>query len=120
ASLLRNCDREIWQQGGAHEAVGDLLERLPGRLLSFAELARAFAGHVTEGTPKRAQAAPTCLERHFGDVQIRVAQQRLGPLDVAREQVTVRGQPEGVPERTREMRLGNPAHAREPPHWPLL
>ena len=60
------------------------------------------------------------LERDLGDGQVGVAQQRRGPLDAAREQVAVRRHAERLLERSREVRLGDAAHARQPPHGPLL
>ena len=101
--------------GGADEAGRHPLERVRRGLLARAQFARALAGDVAERAPERAQAFPAGLERDVGDGQVGVAQQRLGALDAARQQIAVRRHAEGFLERAREVRLGDAAHARQPP-----
>jgi hypothetical protein len=106
--------------GGADEAGRDPLEGVRSGLLARTELTRALAGDVAEGAPERPQAVPAGLERDRGDGQVRVAEERPGPLDSTREQVPVRRDAEGLLERSREVGLGDAAHARQPPDGPLI
>src|SRR3546814_10143011 len=89
-SLLRNCDGEVGPLGGTEEATGHLFERVRGGLFARTQFARALAGDVAEGAPERAQAVPTGLQCDVEDGHVRVAQQRGGASEPAREQVAVR------------------------------
>ena len=89
-------------------------------LLARPELARALAGDVAEGAPERAQALQPVWNAISVIGQVGVAQQRRRPLDAPREQVAVRRHAEGLLERSREVGLGDAAHARQPPDRPLL
>ena len=91
--------------GGADEAGRHPLELVRSGLLARTELTRALAGDVAERAPERSQALPAGLERDLGDGQVRVAEQRRGPLDSTREQVPVRRDAEGLLERSREVGL---------------
>jgi hypothetical protein len=106
--------------GGAEVAGRRPLELVRGGLLAGPQLAGALAGDVPEDAPERAQTVPAGLEGDLGDGKIGVAQQRRGPLEPAGEQVAVRRQAEGLLERPREVRLGDAAHPRQPPHGPGL
>jgi len=88
--------------------------------LSRPDRAGTFAGYIAKGAAERAETGPAGLERDLGDGQVRVAEQRRGPLEPAREQVAVRRHAEGLLERAREVRLGHAAHARQPPNGPLF
>src|SRR3546814_4052669 len=103
-SLIRNGDGEVGPLGGTEEAAGHLFERVRGGLFARTQFARALAGDVAEGAPERAQAVPTGLQCDVEDGHVRVAQQRGGAFDPAREQVAVRRHAEGILERAREVR----------------
>ena len=90
--------------GGADEAVGDPIERVRGRLLPGAEFGRALAGDVAKRPAERAEASPPRLKCDVDNGHVGVAEQGPGPFDAPREQVAMRRQAKGVPERTREMR----------------
>ena len=89
-------------------------------LLTHPNSTGVLTDDVTECAPERAQAVPARLERDLGDGQIRIAEQRSGPLDAPREQVPVRRDAEGLLEGSCEMSLRGAAHARQPPDGPLL
>ena len=118
--LLRNCDRELRPLRSADEAGRHALQFVQRRLLARTQVARVHAENVAERTPERPQALPAGLESDVGDRQVRVAQQRRGPLDPAREQIPVRRQAERLLERPREVRLGHAAHARQAADRPFL
>jgi hypothetical protein len=94
--LLQNCDFQVGPVGGADEAVGHLLKLVAGSFLASAELARAFVGDVAEDAAERAETVPTGLEGDLGDRQVGVAEQRLGALDAAGEEVAMRRHPESI------------------------
>src|SRR5262245_34528938 len=120
APLLRNCDREIGPVCGAQDTHRNALELAGPHSRTLSDRARVLAGDVAEGAAEGAETAPAGFERDVGDRPIRVAQQRGGSLDTAREQVTVRRQAECLLEGAREVRLGYAAHLREAAHGPLL
>jgi len=105
---------------GANDAAGHAAELVRLGPLARAHRARALAGDVVEGATEGAEALPARVERDLGDGHVRVAQQRHRALDAPREQVAVRGQPERLLERAREVRLGDAAHAGQAPDRPLL
>jgi hypothetical protein len=86
----------------------------------LADRSRVQARNVAEGAAERTQASPSGLKGNLGDGQVRVPQQRRGALDAPREQVAVRRYSEGFLERSREVRLGDAADARQSPHRPSL
>src|SRR6185369_15032244 len=104
----------------ADVTVGHALEFMMRCLLAFPKRARALARDVAEYSPEGPKAVPACLECNVDDRDVGVAKQRLGPLDPAGQQVPVRRNPEGVLERSREMRLRNPADLGQPRHRPFL
>ena len=105
---------------GAENACGHAAELVRRGPLARPDRARALAGDVAEGAPERAQALPACVKGDLGDGQVGLAEQRLGPLDAPRQEVPVRRDAEGLLERSREVGLGDAAHARKPPDGPLL
>jgi hypothetical protein len=105
---------------GGDDTGGDGRESRRLGLDVFAQIARAFAGDVTKGAAESAEAAPARVEGDFADRHLRVAQQRLGLLDAAREQVAMRRQAEGFLELPREMRRRQMAHPGQARHRPLF
>ena len=107
---------------GARVAINgrnfDKLEIAKAALAEEGINAHAYAFDVSD--EEGVAAGLSALERDLGDGQVRVAQQRRGPLDSTREQVPVRRDAESVLERSREVGLGHAAHARQPPDGPLL
>jgi len=73
-----------------------LVELMGARLLAGAELARALAGDVAENAPEGAETVPAGLECDLDNRRVRVAEQRLGPLDATRQQVAMRRNAEGL------------------------
>src|SRR5262249_21855799 len=118
--LLRNCDLEVGPVGSADKAVRYLVELMGARLLACAELARALAGDLAENAPEGAETVPAGLECDLDDRRVRVAEQRLGPLDATRQQIAVRRNAEGFFESPRKVRAGAPADVGEPLDWPIL
>jgi hypothetical protein len=106
--------------GRAEEARGNAAEPSRGGPLARSDRAGILTGDVPERPPERAEARPSGLEGDLGDGEVGVAEQRLCPFDAPREQVPMRWNAEGLLERSGEVGLGNPAHAGEPPDWPLL
>ena len=82
------------------------------RARSALGLSPVMSRKVRPNVPRLSQ--PVC-EGDLGDGQVGVAQQRRRPLDAPREQVAVRRDAEGLLERSREVGLGDAAHARQPP-----
>jgi hypothetical protein len=105
---------------GAEDTGGHAAELVRRGPPARPDRARALAGDVAEGAPERAQARPARAEGDLGDRQVSVAEQRRRPLDAPREQVPVRGDAEGLLERSREVGLGDAAHAGQPPDGPVL
>jgi len=106
--------------GRAQEARGNAAEPIRGGPLARSDRTGILAGDVPERPPERAEACPSGLEGDLGDGEVGVAEQRLCPFDAPREQVPMRWDAEGLLERSGEVGLGHPAHAGEPPDWPLL
>src|SRR4029077_1951900 len=106
--------------GGAEEAGRHPLGLVWAGLLARTQLTRTFADDVAECAPERSQTAPAGLESDLGDGQVRVAEQRRGPLQSSREQVSVRRDAEGFLERPRKVGLGDAADACQPRDRPLL
>jgi hypothetical protein len=105
---------------GAEVAAGHAVEFMRGGFRARPDRARTLAGDVAEDAPECAQALPARLESDLGDGQVGIAQQRRRPLNAPREQVAVRRHAEGLLERSREVGLGNAAHARQPSDGPVL
>src|SRR4051794_20048555 len=119
-ALLRNCDCEVGPVRGTDEAVRHFGQFVLGYLLAAAKGARAFAGYVMEDAAKGAEAVPAGLESDVHDWQVGIPEQSLGALDPTSQQIAVRRQPEGLLERTGEMRLRNAAYSGEARDRPLL
>jgi hypothetical protein len=83
------------------------------RALKRAPFAGALAIHITEHPAEGAQAVPACLQRDLQDRQLRIAKQRLRPLESTGKQVAMGRQAEGLFEASREVRFGNVTHTRE-------
>lgn len=105
---------------GADEAVRHLFERVRRGFLAATKFARALAGDVAKRAPDCSEAGPADLKRDLGDGQVRVAKERGGPFDSAREQVPMGRNAESIFERSREVGRGGATHARQPGHGPLL
>ncbi|HUA90393.1 MAG TPA: hypothetical protein VL994_13225 [Steroidobacteraceae bacterium] len=120
APLLRNCAGEVRPPGRPQEAQRHACRIARRGALAPAHRARTDAGDVAEGPPEGTEALPARGERDLGHRQLRLAQQRGGALDAQGEQVAVRRHPEGVAERTREVRGGQSADGGQAPHRPAL
>jgi hypothetical protein len=120
SSLLRNCDFQIWTAGGARNAFWDVASIMRGEPLTCSDISWGLARDISEDAPKGTEAPPTGLERDFRDGHFGVAKQRHGALDSACEQVTVRGQAEGVLEGMGEVRGRYGTHLRQSSDGPLL
>ena len=106
--------------GGAHDARRHACQGLRGRACARADRAGTLPGDVAKRAAERPEALPAGLERDLDDRHLGVPKQRHRTLDAPRKQVAVRRHAEGLLERTREMRLGNAAHFRQPPDRPGL
>lgn len=120
APLLRNCCLQIGTIRGRRDASGHMCEVLRAGLRVLAEGARALAGDVAEGAAESAQASPARVERDLADGHLRVAQQRLGFLDAAGEQVAVGWEAEGFLELAGEVGGGDVAHFSQAFDGPFL
>lgn len=104
----------------AEEAGGHAAELMRRGSCARPDRAGALASDVVERAPERAQAPPARMERDLRDGQVGVAEQCGRPLDAPGEQVPVRRNAESLLEGSREMGLGDAAHAREAPDGPLF
>ena len=100
--------------GGADVAVRHIGKLMLASLVVRLKLAGAFPGDITESAAESAKAVPPGLESDLGDWNIRVAKERFGPLDPARQQIAVRWEAECILERSGKMGLGHSAHSRQP------
>src|SRR5688572_4730718 len=87
--LLQNCDFKVGSMSGADKACRHFAQLVRRGFLARAKSARAFARNVPENAAECSKAVPARLEGDLGDGEVRVAQQRLCPLQPAREQVSV-------------------------------
>jgi hypothetical protein len=60
------------------------------------------------------------MESDLGNREVGVAEQRGRPLDAPGQEIAMRRDAEGLPERSRKVRFRHAAHSREAPHRPLL
>ena len=81
---------------GADDATRHTAEPVASGSRARTHRARALTGDVTKSAAESAEALPTRLERDIRDRLVSVAQQRRGPLDAPREQVSVRRYTEGL------------------------
>jgi hypothetical protein len=105
---------------GGDDARGHAREVRCAAFGFFAQVTRAFSRDVAECASERAETSPAGVECDLADGHLRVPQQRLGPLDAAREQVAVRRQSECLLELAREMRGGDVTHPGETRDGPFF
>jgi hypothetical protein len=119
-ALLRNCGCQIGPTRGAENAGRHAAKLAGARAVRRPAGARAAAGNVAEGAPKRTQTSPAGVEGDLGYRELRVAQQRRRPFDASRQQVPMWREAKRLLERAREVCRGDAAHARKPHDGPLL
>jgi hypothetical protein len=120
AALLRNCDDEIGAMRGAQKTRRHHAAFLGRAACALTNGARTRARDVMEDAAEGTQTLPASPECDLGNRQIRIAQQRHGALDAPREQVAMRRNAEGLPERTREVRRRYATHPCKPLYWPVF
>jgi hypothetical protein len=120
AALLRNCGDEIGAMRGAQKTRRHHAAFLGRAACALTNGARTCARDVMKDAAEGTQTLPASPECDLGNGQIRIAQQCHGALDAAREQVAMRRNAEGLPERTREVRRRYATHPRKPLHRPVL
>lgn len=79
-----------------------------------------FPRNVVEGAPESAKTVPTAFESNIGDRKLGITQQRLGTLNSASQEVTVRRYAKCLAERARKMGLRHTADLGKPLDRPCL